>query len=628
MSVDGRARAGQDTPGTLHAWFARRAAERGDAVAVTAPDGRATYRELDRAANRLAHHLRSLGVGPEVRVAVRTRRTTDLVTALLAVVKAGGAYVPVDPASPPERQAFVLADAGATVLVTDEPDGGPRAPHTVVTGPGGTGLGDRPDTAPTGVTTGPAHLAYVIYTSGSTGTPKGVMVEHRNVTALLAGVREMFRFGPEDVWSMFSSAAFDVSVWEMWGALLHGGRLVVVPDDVRRSPGDFHALLRRERVTVLNQTPSAFRQLVRYEEERAAEGTGPAELDLRLVVFAGEALPLASLRPWIARHGDAAPVLVNMYGITETTVHSTRRRMTAADCGDAGDSPIGGALDGWTMRVIGADGLEAAPGTAGELYVGGAGVTRGYLGRPALTAERFVPDPEASVPGARRYRSGDSARRDADGDHAYLGRLDLQVKVRGHRIELGEIENALSRHPAVGGTAVIVDRDAAGEPRLVAYWVAVAPAGPSELREHLARSLPEYMLPNLYVVLDRLPLTLNGKTDRRALPAPDAVRPDLDAGFAAPDTPVEKAVADIWAEVLSVDRVGLDDDFFELGGHSMLATQAVAVAAERLGVGVTLRMLFDRPTVRELAGALDASLAAQNGSGESRSTSEPHGGNA
>ncbi|MFB7917451.1 amino acid adenylation domain-containing protein [Streptomyces sp. NPDC056061] len=615
-------------PQTLHAWFAQRAADRGDAVAVTGPDGSRTYRELDRDANRLAHRLRTLGVGPEVRVAVRMRRATGLVTALLAVVKAGGAYVPVDPASPPERQAFVLADAGAAVLVTDEAGGGPRAPHTVVTGPGGTGLDDLPGTAPADVATGPANLAYVIYTSGSTGTPKGVMVEHRNVTALLTGVRDRFRFGPEDVWSMFSSAAFDVSVWEMWGALLHGGRLVVVPDDVRRSPQDFHALLHRERVTVLNQTPSAFRQLIRYEEERAAAGPGPAELALRLVVLAGEALPPAMLRPWIARRGDAAPVLVNMYGITETTVHSTCRRMTAADCADAGDSVIGGALDGWTMRVLGADGLEAAPGTAGELYVGGAGVTRGYLGRPALTAERFVPDPEAAVPGARRYRSGDSARRDADGDHAYLGRLDLQVKVRGHRIELGEIENALARHPAVRDAAVVVDRDAAGEPRLVAYWVAAAPAGPSELREHLARSLPEYMLPNVYAVLDRMPLTLNGKTDRRALPSPDTVRPDLDAGFAAPDTPVEKAVADVWAEVLSVDRVGLDDDFFELGGHSMLATRAVAVVGERLGVGVTLRMFFDRPTVRELAGALDELLAAQNGPGGGRSTSEPHGGNA
>lgn len=508
----------------------------------------------------------------------------------------------------------MLADAGAAVLVTDRADGVVGPVSTVLTGSGGTDLSGYPDSAPSDGGAVAANLAYVIYTSGSTGTPKGVMVEHRQVTALLTGTRGRFGFGPDDVWSMFSSAAFDVSVWELWGALLHGGRLVVVPDDVRRSPQDFHALLHREGVTVLNQTPAAFRQLVRYEEELAERVAKPAELLLRVVVFAGEALPPTMLRPWLARHGDACPELVNMYGITETAVHSTYRRLTATDL-DGSASMIGEAFDGWTLRVIGADGLEAPAGTPGELYVGGAGVARGYLGRPALTAERFLPDPDAAVPGARRYRSGDSARRSPEGsDHEYLGRLDHQVKIRGHRIEPGEIENALARHPAVRDTVVVVDRDTVGDPRLVAYWVAAAGAegavGASQLREHLTRTLPEYMLPNVFVALDRLPLTINGKVDRRALPAPEAVRPELGADFAAPATPVEKTLADIWGDLLSVDRVGLDDDFFELGGHSMLATQAVAVAKERLGVPVTLRMLFDRPTVRELAGGLDDLLAA------------------
>ncbi|MGX1885312.1 amino acid adenylation domain-containing protein [Streptomyces sp. NPDC055287] len=617
-------------PGTIDAWFARQAAERGDAVAVTGRDGRLSYRELERDANRLAHHLRTLGVGPEVPVAVCMERTTALVTALLAVLKAGGAYVPLDPSAPDERLSFTLADADAAVLLTDTAGRGLRATHTVLTGPGGADLTAYPQTAPEDPGTGPASLAYVIYTSGSTGTPKGVMIEHRNVTGLLTGVRDRFGFGPGDVWSMCASAAFDVSVWEMWGALLHGGRLVVVPDDVRRSPADLHALLHREGVTVLNQTPAAFRQLVRYEEEYAGPGS-PAALALRLVVFAGEALPPEMLRPWIARHGDEVPALVNMYGITETTVHSTYRRMASSDLEGATGSMIGGAIGGWAMDVLGADGERVADGEAGELYVGGAGVARGYLGRPALTAERFLPAPDAAVPGARRYRSGDSARRAADGDHEYVGRLDHQVKIRGYRIELGEIENALTRHPAVRDTVVVVDQDASGDPRLVAYWVAAAgaPAGPSELREHLGLRLPEYMLPNVYVALDRLPLTHNGKVDRRALPAPEAVRPDLDAEFAAPATPVEKTLADIWADVLSVDRVGLDDDFFELGGHSMLATQAVALTKERLGVGATLRLFFDRPTVRELASALEELLAAQHDTGDdSRSASHPHGENA
>ncbi|MFI6057613.1 amino acid adenylation domain-containing protein [Streptomyces sp. NPDC051286] len=610
-------------PGTIDAWFGRQAAERGDAVAVTGTDGRLTYSELDRAANRLAHHLSTLGVGPEVPVAVCMERTTALVTALLAVLKAGGAYVPLDPASPDERIAFTLGDADATVLVTDRAGRGLAVEHTVLTGPGGTDLAAYPDTAPDAPGTGPASLAYVIYTSGSTGTPKGVMIEHRNVTGLLTGTRGHFGFGPEDVWSMFASAAFDVSVWEMWGALLHGGRLVVVPEETRRSPQEFHALLHRERVTVLNQTPSAFRQLVRYEEEQGRPG--PAPLDaLRLVVFAGEALPPEMLRPWLARRGEDRPELVNMYGITETTVHSTYRRMTSADLDAGAGSMIGGAFEGWTMKIAAADGTEAADGEAGELFVGGAGVARGYLGRPALTAERFLPDPDAAVPGARRYRSGDSARRGANGDHEYRGRLDHQVKVRGYRIELGEIENALTRHPDVRDCVVTVDEDSVGEPRLVAYWVsggAELADSTTELREHLGRTLPVYMLPNVFVVLDRLPLTLNGKVDRRALPAPEAVRPDLGGGFEAAGTPVEKALADIWADVLSVDRVGLDDDFFELGGHSMLATQVVARSKEQFGVAVTLRLFFDLPTVRELAGALEELLAAQ-------SITNPHGENA
>ncbi|MFF1368751.1 amino acid adenylation domain-containing protein [Streptomyces virginiae] len=627
MTADPLATPGTDT---IDAWFARQASVRGDAIAVTGIDGRLTYRELDRSANRLAHHLRSLGVGPEVPVAVCVERTAALVTALLAVLKAGGAYVPLDPASPDERIAFTLADAGATVLVTDRDGRGLPAAHTVLTGPGGTDLSACPDTAPEDPGTGPASLAYVIYTSGSTGTPKGVMIEHRNVTSLLTGTRGHFGFGPDDVWSMFASAAFDVSVWEMWGALLHGGRLVVVPEETRRSPQEFHALLHRERVTVLNQTPAAFRQLVRHEEEQPP-GAGPADLDaLRLVVFAGEALPPEMLRPWIARHGEDRPELVNMYGITETTVHSTYRRMTSADLDAGAGSMIGGAFEGWTMQVAPVEGAQdagrarAADGEAGELFVGGSGVARGYLGRPSLTAERFLPDPDATVPGARRYRSGDSARRGADGDHEYLGRLDHQVKVRGYRIELGEIENALTRHPDVRDCVVIVDEDSVGEPRLVAYWVpggAERADSTTELREHLGRTLPAYMLPNVFVALDRLPLSLNGKVDRRALPAPEAVRPDLGGAFEAAGTPVEKALAEIWADVLSVDRVGLDDDFFDLGGHSMLATQVVARSKEQFGVAMTLRIFFDLPTVRELAAALEELLAAQ-------STNNPHGENA
>ncbi|MEJ2853301.1 MULTISPECIES: amino acid adenylation domain-containing protein [unclassified Saccharothrix] len=558
---------------SIHGWFERQAAARGDAIAVVCGADRLTYRELDLRANRLAHRLRGLGVGPEVPVAVCLRRSTGLVTALLAVLKAGGCYLPLDPSHPADRLAGMIADAGAAVLVSDGSTG-LAADHVVETSeeveqepPGVPGLGDD-------------NLAYVMYTSGSTGTPKGVMVEHRNVLDLLTATRDLFRFGPDDVWTMFASAAFDVSVWEMWGALLHGGTLVVVPDDVKRSPEDFRDLLRAERVTVLNQTPAAFAQLA------ATDTTGID--DLRVVVFAGEELKFASLRPWFARHGDRKPLLVNMYGITETTVHSTYRVVTEADLDRAPGSMIGTALPGQSITLV-----------DGEIHVGGGGVARGYLHRPGLTAERFLPDPDR--PGDRVYRSGDTARAVGD-DLQYTGRLDHQVKVRGHRIELGEVEAALRAVPGVRDAVVIAGPDPSGDRRLVAHWLGEPDADP---RGPLKRTLPDYMVPAAFVRLDAFPLTANGKVDRAALPDPDGARPDLAEPFAEPSTPLEKAIAEIWAEALWVDRIGLDDDFFDLGGQSLLATQVAATMRERLDVPASLRLLLDEPTIRLCAKALE-----------------------
>lgn len=591
-----------DALACVHEWFERQARRRGDAEAVTGQSGVLTYRELDRGANRLAHYLRALGVGPGAVVGVCLRRTPELVTALLAVLKAGGAYLPLDPASPLQRLSFMLADVGAGVLLTDDATRSLDVENVVLLGEGAR-LEEFNDEPPTGVGVTPDDLAYVIYTSGSTGTPKGVMVEHRNVTGLLAGTRELFGFGEQDVWSLSSSVAFDFSVWEMWGALLHGGRLVVVPEDVRRAPKELYALLHRERITVFNQTPSAFRQLIQAEE------LAPAELALRLVILGGEALTPEMLRPWFARHGDD-PVLVNMYGITETTVHSTYRRMTAADLGAAASSPIGVAIPGWTLHVLDAEQNAVPAGEPGELYVGGAGVARGYLGRPEFTAERFLTDPFSEVPGGRFYRSGDRVRRLPGGDLEYLGRLDHQVKIRGYRIELGEVENTLTNHPAVAHAVAVAGSDPAGEPRLVAYWTGSGKPTVSELREYLARTLPDYMVPNVFVELDRLPLTPNGKTDRQALPAPEAARPELAAEFEAPDTALRKTIAAIWAEALWADEIGLDDDFFELGGHSMLATKVAAALMDQLGMPVSLRMIFDNPTVRELAAAVEKAREA------------------
>ncbi|HEX8695423.1 MAG TPA: non-ribosomal peptide synthase/polyketide synthase, partial [Longimicrobium sp.] len=454
----------------VHRRFEAQAARTPDAPAVTCGERTLTYRELDERSNRLAHRLRGLGVAPDVRVGLCLERSPELVAAVLGVLKAGGAYVPLDPAYPADRLAFVLEDAGIGVLLTHSALRG-RLPEF-----GGTTLCldeawpelERESAASPGAAVLPAHLAYVIYTSGSTGRPKGVLVTHANVARLFEATDAWFGFGESDVWTLFHSYAFDFSVWEIWGALLYGGRLVVVPFEVSRSPEEFRALLARERVTVLSQTPSAFRQLI--EADRAA-GDAAGPLALEWVVFGGEALSLEALRPWIARHGDERPRLVNMYGITETTVHVTWRRITREDVERGEASVIGAPIPDLSLYVLDGRMRPVPPGVAGELYVGGAGLARGYLGRPGLAAERFVPDPFGAAPGGRLYRTGDRARLRTDGELEYLGRADEQVKVRGFRIEPGEIERVLLEHPAVREAVVVAREDAPGDRRLAAYLV-------------------------------------------------------------------------------------------------------------------------------------------------------------
>ncbi|MFF0532461.1 non-ribosomal peptide synthase/polyketide synthase [Nocardia amikacinitolerans] len=588
---------------TLVDRFRRAAAVDPAAVAVRAGEDTLTYGELSAKANRLARRLIAAGVGPESLVAVALPRSVELVVALLAVLEAGGAYLPIDPDYPADRIEYMIDDARPVCAVGSATTGLPRdwfgGPvldvdadlESVSAEP----LTDADRRAPLH----PAQTAYVIYTSGSTGRPKGVVVPHRNVLRLLDNTRRHFEFGPSDVWTMFHSYAFDFSVWELWGALLYGGELVVVDYFTSRSPEQFRRLLVEREVTVLNQTPSAFYQLI--AADAAAE---PAEFALRQVIFGGEALEPQRLACWFARYPDG-PRLVNMYGITETTVHVSYRPI---EPGAGPASLIGGAIPGLAVRVLDARLRPVPVGVPGEIYVSGGQLARGYLGRPALTASRFVADPYAAD-GSLAYRSGDLARWTADGDLEYLGRADQQVNLRGFRIELGEIEAAVLDTGAVREAAVVVRTDLVDEARIVAYVVADGSVDAAALRGELARTLPEHMVPAAIVELERIPLTVNGKLDRAALPAPIFAS----TTYRKPVTVVEEIVAGVYADVLGLTadarRVGADDDFFALGGSSLLAAKAAARIGAALGRPVGVRALFEAPRVAELAATVTAGEA-------------------
>jgi amino acid adenylation domain-containing protein/non-ribosomal peptide synthase protein (TIGR01720 family) len=586
----------------LHRRFRRHAQAQPAAPAVAAGGEILSYGELARRVDGLAAELRRRGVGPESRVGVCAGRSGALIEAILAVQEAGGAYVPLDPGYPREHLAWILADSGARWVMADRESA--ATARDLVAGlpspaPEVLDIEARRDSPGAAAGPGPAphpdQAAYVIYTSGSTGRPKGCLITHRNAARLFDATADLFAFGPGDTVPLFHSYAFDFSVWEIGAALACGGRLVVVPDAVRKDPAVFAGLLVAEGVTVLNQTPSAFYPLA---EQLAQTGTGR----LRAILFGGEALDFGRLRPFFQRFGEAAPRLWNLYGITETTVHVTAREVTTADVEERAGSRIGSPLADLDLYVIDPWGEPQPEGLAGELWVGGAGLARGYLGRPDLTADRFRPHPFSEVPGARLYRSGDLARRTADGDVEYQGRADHQVKIRGFRIEPGEIEAALAALPGVRGALVMVRDFGPGDRRLVA-WIEpeaggeVLPAG--ELRRRLLDRLPPHMVPAAFVRVERFPLTANGKIDRDALPAPDR-RGGAEGDEVAPRTPVETELAEIWKEVLGLERVGVHDDFFELGGDSILSIQILSRAA-RAGLELTTQAIFQHPTIAGLA---------------------------
>ena len=613
---------------SIPALFEEWAARTPDAPALVFGDTSLTYRELNERANRLAHHLLRAGVAPEARVGICLERGAELIAAMLAVPKAGGAYVPLEPGYPTERLAFMLADSGVAVLVTQESLRAalPASAGLRIVSVDGDADGiAAQDAANPRAAVGARSLAHVIYTSGSTGTPKGVGIEHRGVVRLVRET-DSVRIGPGDRVGQASTVAFDAATFEVWGALLNGAALVGIPRDVVLAPERLADALRTDGITILLLTTALFNQVARERPD--------AFRPLRTVLFGGEAADAAALREVLAAGGPER--LVNAYGPTENTTYSTTHPIRAVD-EDAATVPIGRPVANSSALVL--DGWEPVPvGLPGELCVGGDGVARGYLGRPALTAERFVPDPFAAEPGARMYRTGDRARwrevrecesakvRKREGDaelreeasthalthsrtHApthprtavleFLGRVDGQVKIRGFRIETGEIEAALRRHAGVADCVVLARGAEGGGLRLVAY---VAGQGDAEaFRVHLRRTLPDYMVPSAFVVLDRLPLNANGKVDRRALPEPEFAAAD----FVAPRTPTEEVLAGIWAEVLRLDRVGADADFFALGGHSLLATRVISRVRATFGVEPTVRTLFESPTLAQLARAVE-----------------------
>ncbi|HEY0191496.1 MAG TPA: amino acid adenylation domain-containing protein, partial [Kofleriaceae bacterium] len=590
---------------SLVAWFEQAAARFADRPAIVDAEDQTVvdYRTLDRRANQLARRLRALGVSRDRQVGVCMDREPDLIVALLAILKAGGCYVPLDPRYPAERLALLVADSGAHLVITKAAPAAHLAVDrqlVVLDDPAEAAIiAAEPDGA-LGVAIAPAQAAYVISTSGSTGRPKGCVVEHRQVAALMDASQVQFGFGADDVWTLFHSYAFDFSVWEIWGALLYGGKLVVVPWLVSRSPEAFAALIEREGVTVLNQTPSAFRSLMAPLAERAHA--------LRVVVFGGEALQPQSLAPWYRRHADATPRLVNMFGITETTVHVTYRALGTADTADGVGSVIGGALDHLRIYVLDTRMQPVAPGVTGELYVGGAGVIRGYLRQPALTATRFVPDPLSGAEGGRLYRTGDLARWQPDGTLEYLGRADHQIKIRGFRIEPGEIQAALCAHPAVAEALVVAVPGPSDDPRLVAYVAAASSPAADELRGFLQARLPEHMVPHRFVVVAAFPLNHHGKIDRAALPQPEE---QVGTGeHAPPTTDTERRLVAIWQRVLRASQVGITDDFFALGGDSILATQAIAWVREYFQIDLPLRLVFEQPDIQRIATAIDTLRAS------------------
>lgn len=606
---------------SLHEIFEENARCLPNKIAVSYKDEEISYEELNRRANQLAHHLQSLGVGTNTLVGLCISRSIEMVVGILAILKAGGAYVPIDPNYPSSRIRLLLEDSAVTVVVSTSDVAGcleNEDVKIVCIDENLSSLNTRPITSPS-ITNNNSNLAYVIYTSGSTGIPKGVLIEHCNVVRLFEQTHHWFHFDDKDVWTMFHSVAFDFSVWEIWGALLYGGHLVIVPFEVTRSPKQLHNLLTSNGITILSQTPSAFRQLIATDI-----ASKPSNFALRLVIFGGEPLELKLLAPWVARYGDEHPQLVNMYGITETTVHVTYKRIKKEDLASGDLSPIGTAIPDLQIYLLDSSGQLVPDGTPGEIYIAGPGLARGYHNRPELTAERFLENHPLITEKTRLYYSGDRAVRMDNGELVYLGRADGQIKVRGFRIEPREIEMCLRSHPQVS-TCVVTPHDYGdGDVRLIAYIVPTSNLSTTvdvseELRNNLAQhatvELPMHMRPSAYFILTELPITAHGKVDKSALPIPcvdKSVNKLISSTkLGTSKTSTELIVTEIWEDVLETNCFSTSDDFFVLGGTSLALIRIFVKINEHFGISLDVSSMVEEATISHLANFIDLELRNQ-----------------
>jgi amino acid adenylation domain-containing protein len=590
----------------IHLWVEAQVARSPEAIAVVFENQQLTYQELDQRANQLAHYLQTLGVGPDVLVGICLERSLDMVVGVLSILKAGGAYVPLDPAYPQERLAFMLQDAQVAVLLTQERLKADLPASEVLlvcldtdwASITASAVPERLQPPMTGVTAD--NLAYIIYTSGSTGKPKGVQIQHRSAVNLLNSVRLQPGLTAQDVLLSVTTLSFDIAVSEVFLPLIVGAKLVLVSREVATDGTQLLKAMASAGATFMQPTPATWRLLL------TAGWQGNSQMKL---ISTGEALPRDLANQLLPKGAE----LWNLYGPTETTIWSAGCKV------EAGDAPIyiGRPIANTQFHILDRQ-LQPVPiGVPGELHIGGAGLSRGYLNRPELTAEKFIPNPFSPEPGARLYKTGDLARFLPDGQVECLGRIDYQVKVRGFRIELGEIEATLLQYPAVKETVVVVREDNPGEKILVGYFVAEAGADSlqviPELRRFLKERLPDFMVPTIFMAMESIPLTPNGKVDRKALPQPDASRPELAANYAAPRTPIEQQIAEIWTQVLNLNRVGIYDNFFELGGYSLLGIQVVSRLRQALQVEILLSTLFELPTVADLADRVETLRWAAQG---------------